>query len=74
MTQYDAFLLRVWRSGMGDEGQWAGRVEHLPHGEILRFSTLDALLAYLYRTLDVESNSSSDARDIDARTGGGSKD
>jgi hypothetical protein len=47
MARYDAFILRIWRSGTGDEGQWAGRLEHLPDGEALRFSSLAALLAYL---------------------------
>ncbi len=47
MARYDAFVLRVWRSGTGHEEQWAGRLEHLPDGATFRFGSLDALLAYL---------------------------
>jgi hypothetical protein len=51
VARYDAFLLRIWRSGTGTEdGQWAIRLEHLPDGHGLRFSDLDALIAHL-RTL-----------------------
>ncbi len=54
MARYDAFVLRVWRSGTGDEGQWAGRVEHLPDGMTLRFGSLATLLAYLGAELAIE--------------------
>jgi hypothetical protein len=47
MARYDAFVLRVWRSGTREEEQWAGRLEHLPDGATFRFGSLDALLAYL---------------------------
>ncbi len=47
MARYDAFVLRVWRSGTGDEERWAGRLEHLPDGTTLRFGDLADLLAYL---------------------------
>ena len=54
MARYDAFVLRVWRSGTGDEEQWAGRLEHLPDGTTCRFGSLDALLAYLGTELSGE--------------------
>ena len=54
MARYDAFVLRVWRSGTGDEEQWAGRLEHLPDGTTFRFGSLDALLAYLGTELSSE--------------------
>jgi hypothetical protein len=54
MARYDAFVLRIWRSGSGDAAQWAGRVEHLPDGVTLRFSSLPALLAYLGAELAIE--------------------
>ena len=47
MAQYDAFVLRIWRS-IGEQGQqWAGRLEHLQLADSLQFSNLDALLAHL---------------------------
>lgn len=54
MARYDAFILRVWRSGTADDRQWSGRVEHLPQGKILRFSSVAALLAYLAAELAIE--------------------
>ena len=54
MARYDAFVLRVWRSGTGDQGQWAGKLEHLPDGAVLRFSSVESLLAYLCAELVVE--------------------
>ena len=56
VARYDAFVLRVWRSGTGDEGQWAVRVEHLPDGMTLRFGSLATLLAYLGAELAIESS------------------
>jgi hypothetical protein len=56
MARYDAFILRIWRSGTGDERQWAGRVEHLPAGATLRFDNPAALLAYLGAELAGESD------------------
>jgi hypothetical protein len=55
MARYDAFVLRVWRSGTGDEEQWAGKLEHLPDGTTFRFGSLAALLAYLGAELACES-------------------
>lgn len=47
MAQYDAFVLRIWRS-IGEQGQqWAGRLEHLQLADSLQFSNLDALLEHL---------------------------
>lgn len=47
MAQYDAFVLRIWRS-IGEQGQqWAGRLEHLQVADSLQFSNLDALLEHL---------------------------
>ena len=51
MARYDAFLLRIWRSGDEENGRWALRLEHLPEGQTLRFTTIEALLAHLYGTL-----------------------
>lgn len=56
MARYDAFVLRVWRSGAGDDAQWAGRVEHLPDGVTLRFGSLASLLDYLCTELAIESD------------------
>ena len=33
MTHYDAFLVRIWRTGTAGEGHWAIRLEHLPDGQ-----------------------------------------
>jgi hypothetical protein len=55
MARYDAFVLRVWRSGTGDDEQWAGRLEHLPDGITCRFGSLAALLTYLGAELAGES-------------------
>ena len=65
MARYDAFVLRVWRSGTGEEGQWAGRLEHLPDGTTLRFSSLAALLAHLCSELAVECGGSVVGRSAD---------
>lgn len=43
-TRYDSYLLRVWRKG---EAGWSGRLEHLPDGHSLRFSSPAALLEHL---------------------------
>ncbi|HWE61835.1 MAG TPA: hypothetical protein VHB98_08995 [Chloroflexota bacterium] len=69
MARYDAFVLRVWRSETGDEGQWAGRLEHLPDGAALRFGSLTELLAYLYSELAIKGGARSCAP-----TGGGPPD
>lgn len=47
MTEYDSFVVRIWRSVGRDGQQWAGRLEHLQRAERLQFATLDALLEYL---------------------------
>ncbi|MDB5058679.1 MAG: hypothetical protein JWO59_2151 [Chloroflexi bacterium] len=54
MPRYDAYLLRIWRGGF-DEGQWAGRLEHLPDGSMQRFGSLEELLAYLGQVLAAEA-------------------
>jgi hypothetical protein len=70
MARYDAFVLRIWRSGTGDEEQWAGRLEHLPDGTTFRFGSLAALLAYLGAELAGESStrrgSPPDGKQVDA--------
>ena len=77
MARYDAFVLRIWRSGAGDEAQWAGRVEHLPDGGSLRFSSLAALLAYLGAELaserDAHRHMPSGAQPIDEGKGDGDR-
>ena len=48
MAQYDAFVLRVWRS-IGERGQqWAGRLEHVQRAESIQFTSVDALVEHLY--------------------------
>lgn len=47
MARYDAFLLRIWRTGAGSEGRWAIRLEHLPDGQGARLDSLEALIAHL---------------------------
>lgn len=73
MARYDAFVLRIWRSGAGDDAQWAGRVEHLPDGAALRFGSLPALLAYLGAELAIESGTHPttpiDGQPVDERKG-----
>ena len=55
MARYDAFLLRIWRSGdASEERQWAIRLEHLPDGQGVRLRDLEALLAYLRGVLHPE--------------------
>jgi hypothetical protein len=54
MPRYDAYLLRIWRGGLGGE-QWSGRLEHLPDGSTQRFASLEALLAHLGRKLAAEA-------------------
>ncbi|MDB5075561.1 MAG: hypothetical protein JWO42_1740 [Chloroflexi bacterium] len=51
MARYDAYLLRIWRSGDEEHGQWALRLQHLPDGTSVRFSSLESLLAHLRSTL-----------------------
>lgn len=48
MAQYDAFVLRVWRS-IGEHGQqWAGRLEHVQRAESIQCTSVDALVEHLY--------------------------
>jgi hypothetical protein len=63
MARYDAFVLRVWRSGTGKQVQWAGRLEHLPDGATLRFSSLSTLLAHLAAELAHPSPAPGDQSD-----------
>ena len=51
MARYDAFLLRIWRTGEGNEGRWAVRLEHLPDGQGARLDSLEALVAHLVAVL-----------------------
>ena len=55
MAHYDAFLLRIWRTGEGDAGCWAIRLEHLPDGQGARLDSLADLTIYLRAVLDVAS-------------------
>lgn len=56
VARYDAFLLRIWRSGTGmGDGQWSARLEHLPDGQGLRFRDLELLLAHLRATLQASN-------------------
>jgi hypothetical protein len=55
MARYDAFLLRIWRSGDGAEAQWAIRLQHLPDGQAARLDTLAGLAAYLQAVLTIEA-------------------
>ncbi len=67
MARYDAFLLRIWRSGMGmEDGQWSARLEHLPDGHSVRFRDLDLLLAYLRAAL--QANVTQQPGDIEEET------
>jgi hypothetical protein len=53
MAQYDAYIVRVWRSAGAGATQWSGRLEYLQGGEVLRFSTPQALLAHLERLIGI---------------------
>jgi hypothetical protein len=55
MAHYDAYLLRIWRGGGGEVGDWAGRLVHLPDGGHQRFGSLEELLDYLRCALTEES-------------------
>jgi hypothetical protein len=47
MPQYDAYMLRIWRSRAVSGRQWVARLDQLPEGESRRFSDPEALLAHL---------------------------
>jgi hypothetical protein len=47
MPRYDAYVVRIWRSTTSAGRQWAARVQHLPGGEIWRFSDPGAFLGYM---------------------------
>jgi hypothetical protein len=51
VRQYDVYVLRLWRRDGPDGAQWAGRLEHLQDGEVLRFSAPEPLLAHLRRVV-----------------------
>ena len=53
MARYDAFLLRIWRTGEGNAARWAIRLEHLPDGQGARLDSLEALVAHLVAVLPV---------------------
>jgi hypothetical protein len=56
VARYDAFLLRIWRSGEGPERRWSIRLEHLPDGRAARLDSLEALAAHLTAVLSEEGN------------------
>jgi hypothetical protein len=47
MAHYDAVIVRVWRSKSPAGWQWSGQLEHVPSGEVLRFSDPMLMLTYL---------------------------
>ena len=45
---YHSFLVRLWRETSADGiEQWCGEVEHIQSGTTQRFTSIDALLAFL---------------------------
>ncbi len=47
MAEYDALILRIWRS-MGIAGpQWCARLEHVQRAGITQFNSPEALLEHL---------------------------
>ena len=66
MPRYDSYLIRVWRGDSKDDGRWAGRLEHLPHGPIHRFSSLEDLLTTLQQLLRAGTGADSDGEDPSA--------
>lgn len=63
MPEYDAYLLRLWRSTGSTGRQFAGRIEHLGKGEITQFTDLEALLQHIRRVAGVASVGDRDTTD-----------
>ncbi len=51
MPMHDTYLLHIYRSRAVSGWQWAARVDHPRGGENLRFTHLEALVAYLQTEL-----------------------
>jgi hypothetical protein len=51
MPRYEAYLVRIWRGESAADERWAGKIQHLPRGEIHRFGSLEDLLAALRHLL-----------------------
>jgi hypothetical protein len=45
-VNYQAFLVRMWRSGA--ESPWRASVQHARSGEQIRFANMEDLLLFLY--------------------------
>ncbi|HEY8285560.1 MAG TPA: hypothetical protein VIJ28_14340 [Chloroflexota bacterium] len=65
MAHYDAFLLRIWRTGDGATEQWAIRLQHLPDGQVARLADLEDLLAHLQAVLPADPASPNPLGDLD---------
>jgi hypothetical protein len=74
MLRHEAYVLHIWRSRAVSGWQWAARLEHLPGGEQVRFTTPEALLAHLQvlvRRIDGEAPEPSVGTDEPAPEEGG---
>ncbi|NOZ28129.1 MAG: hypothetical protein GXP39_08780 [Chloroflexi bacterium] len=50
---YIAYLLRLWRAGEGEGGEWRASVEDPHTGERRGFASLEALFAFLREQVGV---------------------
>ena len=53
---YYSYLLRLWRSGQGQEVHWRASLESPLSGERLGFACLEDLWAFLQAQTDVRDN------------------
>jgi hypothetical protein len=45
---YQAYLLRLWQAGDGDQPQWRASLEDPRNGEVRGFSSLEEMFAFIW--------------------------
>ena len=46
---YQAYLLRLWQAGDGDQPQWRASLEDPRSGEVKGFSSLEEMFEFIWR-------------------------
>ncbi len=47
--EYYSFLLRIWRTGQKEEGEWRATLEHITSGEKYVFTSLKELFRFIWQ-------------------------